>query len=236
MRALRLALAALLLCSSIASAQIAVPLGPNGGASGGGAAPSAANPTATAGPAAVNGVATTFLRSDGAPAVQKGSNAQFGLVECDNVTTVCPSGVIALKPAGAVLQQSPANPTGSASTTGLMQGLGSTCQIAPLWSTRIKVEFIGITANSTISQTIGTKVFWGTVAGGVPVNGAAPTGTQVGTNIGPDSGTANFHYPFVNGGIVSGLTPGTNYWIDMSLLTTGGTATIISISCNAFEF
>lgn len=34
----------------------------------------AANPTAQAGPTAVNGVATTFMRSDGAPAINQGAN------------------------------------------------------------------------------------------------------------------------------------------------------------------
>jgi hypothetical protein len=57
-----------------------------GGASG-------ANPTGTAGPTAVNGSATTFLRSDGAPAVQKASSAQFGISECDNSTITCSGGV-----------------------------------------------------------------------------------------------------------------------------------------------
>lgn len=52
-----------------------------------------ANPTATAGPAAVNGVATTFMRSDAAPAVQKGSSSQFGIMECDGTTITCPGGV-----------------------------------------------------------------------------------------------------------------------------------------------
>ena len=64
---------------------------PNNGGGSGGA--SGANPTATAGPAAVNGVATTFLRSDGAPAVQKGSNSQFGITEGDGTTLTCTAGV-----------------------------------------------------------------------------------------------------------------------------------------------
>lgn len=55
--------------------------------------PTGANPTATAGPAAVNGVATTFMRSDGAAAVQKASNAQFGLVEGDGTTVTIVAGV-----------------------------------------------------------------------------------------------------------------------------------------------
>lgn len=52
-----------------------------------------ANPTATAGATAVNGVATTYLRSDGAPAIAKASNSVFGIAECDNVTITCPGGV-----------------------------------------------------------------------------------------------------------------------------------------------
>lgn len=59
-----------------------------------GAAP--ANPTATAGPAAVNGSAPTFMRSDAAPLIQKGSNSQFGIVESDGVTITCTTGVCAV--------------------------------------------------------------------------------------------------------------------------------------------
>ena len=44
-------------------------------------------------PAAVNGSATTAMRSDGAPAIQKGSNAQFGIVEGDGSTINCVAGV-----------------------------------------------------------------------------------------------------------------------------------------------
>lgn len=62
-----------------------------GGAGGGGS--SGGNPTATAGPNAVNGSASTFLRSDGAPAIQKASNAQFGLVQADGTSLTCTSGV-----------------------------------------------------------------------------------------------------------------------------------------------
>lgn len=52
-----------------------------------------ANPTGTAGPVAVNGTALTFLRSDGAPAVQKASNAQFGIAEGDGATITFVAGV-----------------------------------------------------------------------------------------------------------------------------------------------
>lgn len=61
------------------------------GSAGGGGTP--ANPTATAGPSAVNGSAPTFMRSDAAPAVQKASNAQFGLAEGDGQSITCVAGV-----------------------------------------------------------------------------------------------------------------------------------------------
>ncbi len=54
----------------------------------------AANPTATAGPAVVNGSATTFMRSDGAPAIQKASSSQFGIVEVDGTSITASGGVI----------------------------------------------------------------------------------------------------------------------------------------------
>ncbi len=56
--------------------------------------PVGANPTATAGPAAIDGVAATFMRSDAAPAIQKASDVQFGIVEVDNVTITAAGGVI----------------------------------------------------------------------------------------------------------------------------------------------
>ena len=48
-----------------------------------------ANPSAAAGPTANNGVATTAMRSDASPAVQKGTNSQFGLVHGDGTTISC---------------------------------------------------------------------------------------------------------------------------------------------------
>lgn len=62
-----------------------------------GSSSSGANPTATASDTAVNGVATTFMRSDGAPAIQKGTNAQFGLAEGDDITVSMSAGVVSTK-------------------------------------------------------------------------------------------------------------------------------------------
>jgi hypothetical protein len=68
------------------------------GAACGGSGSSGANPAATAGPTAVNGSATTFMRSDGAPAVQTATTSQLGLVQPDGTTIKVASGVISAPP------------------------------------------------------------------------------------------------------------------------------------------
>jgi hypothetical protein len=59
-----------------------------------GSGSSGANPTATASDVAVNGSASTFMRSDAAPATQKTSSSLFGLAKVDGTTIVAVSGVI----------------------------------------------------------------------------------------------------------------------------------------------
>lgn len=56
--------------------------------------PSGANPSATASDTAVNGSASTFMRSDGAPAIQKGSSSVFGVVKVDGTTITSSGGVL----------------------------------------------------------------------------------------------------------------------------------------------
>jgi hypothetical protein len=53
-----------------------------------------ANPTATATDTVVNGVATTFMRSDAAPPVQKGSASVFGILKVDGSSITASGGVI----------------------------------------------------------------------------------------------------------------------------------------------
>lgn len=59
----------------------------------GGSGSTGANPTATASDVAVNGVATTFMRSDAAPPVQKTSSSVFGLVKVDGTSLTASAGV-----------------------------------------------------------------------------------------------------------------------------------------------
>lgn len=53
-----------------------------------------ANPTAVAKDTVINGTASTFMRSDAAPAVQKASSSQFGIVKVDGTTITETGGVI----------------------------------------------------------------------------------------------------------------------------------------------
>jgi len=54
------------------------------------------DPTAVAGDIAINGTAETFMRSDAAPAVQKASTTQFGIVKVDGTTIDETGGVISV--------------------------------------------------------------------------------------------------------------------------------------------
>lgn len=66
-----------------------------------GQVPQSANPTATAGPTAVNGTAKTFMTSDSAPAVQIATTGQLGLVQPDGTTITIAAGVISASSGGA---------------------------------------------------------------------------------------------------------------------------------------
>lgn len=61
-----------------------------------------ANPTGTGGDTAVNGSALTFMRSDGAPAIQKASSSAFGLAKVDDTTITASGGVISTVQGGIV--------------------------------------------------------------------------------------------------------------------------------------
>lgn len=52
------------------------------------------NPTATGSDSVVDGTASTFMRSDASPAIQKASSSQFGLVKVDGSTITSTGGVI----------------------------------------------------------------------------------------------------------------------------------------------
>lgn len=62
----------------------------------GGCNPTFANPTATIGVAAVNGSATTAMRSDAAPAIPQCSDTTFGACKVDGTTVTATAGVLSV--------------------------------------------------------------------------------------------------------------------------------------------
>lgn len=137
----------------------------------------------------------------------------------------------------ATLQANPTNPTGTASTSGVMEGLGTTCKITPAYSGRIRFEISGDLLQNTSGDTTSFKVFFGT--GTAPANAAAQPGggTQVGNTHTFIAAATNQVVPATISGIVTGLTPGTAYWFDAGLSVNAGAGTNISnVSCQALEF
>lgn len=156
---------------------------------------------------------------------------------CDNTTTNAASPCdhhLALN--NATLQASPSNPTGTTATAGgVMMGLGATCKITPVYSGRLLIDIQGSGSNTTTAAAFNVQLRYGT--GSAPANGATPSGTTLGTTVLGLANPANYIMPFKVGGIATGLTPGTAYWIDVSLYqTSGGTASIQQVGCSALEF
>lgn len=129
-------------------------------------------------------------------------------------------------------QSTPSDPSTTTSTTGVMMGINST--ITPVKSGKILIIISGDTDNSTNSRgtVIGLRVGTGTP----PVNGSSLTGTSYG-------GLKNFFQnnsvvrsPFTLNSIVSSLTIGNTYWVDISLAAvTSGTARVRNISVSITE-
>lgn len=141
-----------------------------------------------------------------------------------------------LSVAGATLTAGPSNPIGTTDTaTGKMMGLGGTCKITPVNSTRAYFSMEGSVSNGTNND--GGFVFLKYGTGTAPTNGAAVAGTSVAPGA-PffTVAAANQLLPFHIEGTVSGLTPGTQYWFDLTLgAYLGGTASVSNLNCSAFE-
>jgi hypothetical protein len=134
---------------------------------------------------------------------------------------------------GAVLTGTPSNPTGTAATgAAVMMGLAQL--FTPGYSTRVKIEIVGMMANSTINDGATVQIRFGT--GTAPTNAAALTGTAAGAAQSFSSLIAASKTGFCLSAIVTGLTIATQYWIDASLVAlVGGTATITNLTVVVHE-
>lgn len=138
----------------------------------------------------------------------------------------------ALTTGDATATSTPADPTGTTSTTGLMMGLAGT--ITPANSTRVHIIISGQMSNSLINDGAKVQLRWGT--GTAPSNGAASTGTQLGAEQSFTALVALMRSGFCIHGTVTGLTVGTAIWIDARVAaTTAGTASVTGVTISAIE-
>lgn len=130
-------------------------------------------------------------------------------------------------------QSTPADPTGTASATDVMMGLAGS--ITPT-TTKIMIVVSGTLSNNATAVRTGTaQIRHGT--GTAPTNGAAATGTADGAKISVALSTvaANQNVPFSLQAIVTGLTAGTAYWIDLAVSSSSNTTTPHTISISAYD-
>ncbi len=134
--------------------------------------------------------------------------------------------------APAFYQSGNLNPTGTTSTTGLMMGLAGA--ITPVLYGKVFVTICGTIANNTIGDGTKVQIRYGT--GSAPANAAALTGTTIGPLQTYVNSVATVTVPFSVSGVITGLTLGTAYWIDVGLAAiTGGTATITNVGISVIE-
>jgi hypothetical protein len=146
-------------------------------------------------------------------------------------------------PISANLNATPADPSITTSSTGVMMGLGSSATIRPTATGKINIQISGDIDNSSGGASALVQIRYGT--GTAPANGAALTGTTLGARpvYTQSNATGLLGLTFSPGrgnfslsGVVSGLLIGTIYWIDISLATAGsGTARIRNVTITANE-
>ncbi len=125
-----------------------------------------------------------------------------------------------------------AAPTLTASATYVHMGLGATASITPVLAGRIAFTISGDIA-STNGNSATTQLSFGT--GTAPTNGTAFTGTQVGSQVVQTALTGYLVTPFSLTAVVTGLTVGTAYWLDLVLKSSSGNATVTTVSVSAME-
>ena len=131
-------------------------------------------------------------------------------------------------------QTQPADPAGTASTAAMVM-MGLAGSITPAQNGRILIALSGDVAQTTTADGAKWQLSYGT--GAAPANGAALAGTQVGSNPTMTFLTGVLLVPFSSQAIVTGLTVGTAYWLDVALAAiTGGTASVSKLSLSAHEF
>ena len=136
-------------------------------------------------------------------------------------------------PIPTLFQSNTAAPTGTASTTLVMAGCAGS--ITPSVTGRVLLFVTGNLASNTTNDGGKVQLSFGT--GGAPSNGAALTGTQTGTVVTVTADLAGTDkYGFSSQSLVTTLTVGTTYWLDVAFAAiTGGTCALTDVTLTALE-
>jgi hypothetical protein len=134
---------------------------------------------------------------------------------------------------GATFQSATSNLTGTTSTAGVMVGLAYA--ITPVRTGKVVVSICGSLQNTVTAGQCLARIYYGT--GTAPTNGAALTGTTVGGIAHSHSGGVGWRLPFNLTAVITGLTPGTPIWFDLSqsAVAASGTASVINVAGTAYE-
>lgn len=153
----------------------------------------------------------------------------------DRATSAVQSALFSIITNKAAVQVIPTTPSGTTSTSAVMGGMGSTCHLATTFGSKIFFQFQGNLGSATSGQSASVQALFGT--GTAPAQSVAQTGTAVGSLLQGESLDSFAFLPFSAGGIVTGLTPGTTYWFDLSYFTSFGSsqAFLNSITFSAYE-
>lgn len=174
--------------------------------------------------AGVAGPGSLLLRTDGTLYVNSNTKA--------SPTWSVVSSTAAASLAAVLANVTTAAPTLTASATYVMMGLGATGTITPVQAGRIQIVINGnITATNGNSAT--AQLSFGT--GTAPINGAAVTGTQVGSQVVQTALTGYLTAPFSLTAVVTGLVVGTAYWLDLALKSSSGNVSVSQVSVSACE-
>lgn len=180
------------------------------------------------------GDATLQLRPGASPA----NDATYGQIyfsSSDNrwhIKDTSNNDGVVLSTATSAITATTAAPTATSSSTAVMMGCNGT--ITPSQSTRLLVTISGQMANSVAGSGATLELRYG--AGIKPSNAASASGSVVGIAQTITSVTAAQKSGFTITGILTGLTRGTAYWLDASLLAiTSGSASITGVTITAVE-
>ncbi len=132
-------------------------------------------------------------------------------------------------------QSTPADPTGTTNTSGLMMGLAGS--ITPVRSGKILINIdaeLGVATANTAGQINQVRIRYGT--GSAPANAAALTGTTVGRIAKLTNASTVSRAGVAVTAVVTGLTVNTAYWIDVSLASgNAGVTSLYNVGISVVE-